>query len=290
MLSNKQSMRSLVSFLVTWSFLVLTVTGLVLYIVPQGRVAYWIHWSLAGMEKDQWGWVHMMFGGVFIITGIAHLYFNWKPFKAFLAARVSGHLQLKREVFIATGLTVAIFVVSALDLPPASWIIDLNDDIKASWITAPELEPPFGHAESVSLAALARRMSFDLQAAMEVLAKNGVRLEGKADTLEAIARRNNMTPMAVYALIQSVESRRGAAAKLAGLSAEEVEARLAGTGLGRKSLGTLCAELEVGEDVALARLRKAGISAETDDKIKAIAEAHGLQPIDLALLMLDIER
>ena len=80
MVSNKQSLRAFVAFLVTWSFAVLGVTGLVLYVVPQGRVAFWTHWSLLGLGKTDWGNVHMLFGGVFIVTGILHLYFNWKPF------------------------------------------------------------------------------------------------------------------------------------------------------------------------------------------------------------------
>ncbi len=59
MIKNKQSTRSFVAFLVTWSFVVLTVTGLVLYIVPQGRVAYWIHRSMLGLGKESWGDVHI---------------------------------------------------------------------------------------------------------------------------------------------------------------------------------------------------------------------------------------
>jgi hypothetical protein len=51
---NKQSARSLVAFRVTWAFVLLTVPGIVLYIVPQGRVACWIHWSLLGLKKEQW--------------------------------------------------------------------------------------------------------------------------------------------------------------------------------------------------------------------------------------------
>jgi hypothetical protein len=242
------------------------------------------------MEKEQWAWVHMMFGGVFIVSGMVHLYFNWKPFKTFLAARVSGHLQLKREVLVATGLTLAIFVVSAMDLPPASWVIDLNDNIKASWVSSPELEPPFGHAESVSLAALARRMQFDLDMALHVLRQNGVRFDDRTDTLEQLARRNGMTPMAVYALIRTTGSSGSRIPGLAGLSAEEVEARLAGSGLGRKSVQALCHELGVEKSVALARLRLAGIESGIEDKTKAVAEAHGLEPIDLALLILNIDR
>lgn len=63
LIKNKQSARSLTAFLVTWSFVVLTVNGIVLYVVPQGRIAYWVHWSLVGMEKEQWGWVHSVDGG-----------------------------------------------------------------------------------------------------------------------------------------------------------------------------------------------------------------------------------
>ena len=33
--------------MLTWAFIVLAVTGLVLEVVPQGRVAHWTHWSLA---------------------------------------------------------------------------------------------------------------------------------------------------------------------------------------------------------------------------------------------------
>ena len=37
MRKNKQSARSLTAFLVTWAFVVLTVTGIVLYVVPQAE-------------------------------------------------------------------------------------------------------------------------------------------------------------------------------------------------------------------------------------------------------------
>jgi hypothetical protein len=67
---NKQPIRSLIAFLVTWAFGVLTATGIVLYIVPQGRIAYWTLWSFLGLNKEQWGDVHIMFGGIFIATGI----------------------------------------------------------------------------------------------------------------------------------------------------------------------------------------------------------------------------
>jgi hypothetical protein len=284
MLKNKQSARSLTAFLVTWAFIVLTVTGLVLYVVPQGRVAYWVHWSLAGMEKEQWAWVHMMFGGVFIVTGILHLYFNWKPFKGYFAARIKGHFALKREIVVATVLTVVIFVLSAFDLPPASWVIDLNREIKDSWVTSPELEPPFGHAEEASLAGLARRMDLDLQAGLAAFRANGVAFDSERDSLEVIARRNGITPMAVYALLRQHE--RPPEPMPSVLTPEDIEARFSGTGLGRKSLAELAET--AGFDLAqgLQRLARAGIEAKASDNARELAEAHDRSPIDLLKIMM----
>lgn len=284
MLSNKQSSRSLVSFLVAWSFLILTVTGLVLYVVPQGRVAYWTHWSLAGMEKEQWAWVHMMFGGVFIVTGALHLFFNWNTFMTFLAGRVKGHMRVKREVLIATLLTLFIFVTSVARWPPSSWIIDLNARIKDAWVTSPASEPPFGHAEEVSLAAIARRMQLDLDQGIAALRAQGVQFDDTSQTLERIARHNGITPMAVYAILASFQ--RATDKGFAGLTAEEVEAKLAGSGLGQKTLAQLSVVLGVDEATAFARLRAAGVEATREDKVKDVAERYALRPVELAMRML----
>lgn len=287
MLANKQSTRSLVSFLVAWSFLILTVTGLVLYVVPQGRVAYWVHWSLGGLEKEQWGWIHMLFGGVFIVSGVLHLYFNWNTFKTFLAARVKGHLKLKREALVATAITLVILVTAALRLPPSSWVIDLNDAVKAAWITSPELEPPFGHAEQVSLAVMATRMRLDLDAAMQALRERGLRFDGKSSTLETIARDNGITPMAVYAII--TQHKANTADRPLPRTREALEAELAGTGIGRQSLATIADSLGVPVDDALARLQASRIAARPDETAKTVADRQGIKPIDVVAAMLGID-
>jgi hypothetical protein len=283
MLANKQSTRSLVSFLVAWSFVILTVTGIVLYVVPQGRVAYWIQWSLGGLGKEQWGWIHMLFGGVFIVSGVLHLYFNWNTFKTFLAARVKGHLKLKREALVATAITVVILVTAALRLPPSSWVIDLNDAIKAAWITSPELEPPFGHAEQVSLAVMATRMRLDLDAAMQALRERDLQFDGKGSTLETIARDNDTTPMAVFAIIAPHKADQGG--RSLPRTREALEAELAGTGIGRQSLAMIADNLGIPADAALARLRGAGIAAQPEETAKAVADRQGIKPIDVVAAM-----
>jgi len=285
MVRNKQSTRSLIAFLVTWSFLVLTVTGVILYIVPHGRIAFWTHWSLLGLEKEQWAGVHMMFGGIFIATGVLHLYYNWKPFKKYLAERMEGHIRVKRELVLSVALTVLVIALSVLDLPPASWVFNWNAQIKRAWVTSPELEPPYGHAEESSLAGLAKRMDLDLPAAMAALEAEGVRFDSERDSLERIARANGTTPMAIYAIMQRFASAPGQVV-LTGLTPLDVETRYAGSGLGRKSLGELLEQLGLDRTTALRRLREANISAEPQDNVRQLAEQHGDTPIELLKIML----
>ena len=285
MRKNKQSSRSLIAFIVTLAFVILTITGLVLYVVPQGRVAYWTHWALLGLGKEQWGDVHMMFGGIFIVAGIVHLYFNWKPFKKFLADRVKGKLQIKQEFVVAMSFSILIIVMSIFHIPPVSWVFDLNHVLKDSWVTSPELEPPFGHAEEVSLAGISRRMGLDLEKGVKALKTEGYSFDGPQDSLEKIALANNVTPMDVYAVIRRYE-KQAEPIPSSGMTVEDVEARYAGTGLGRKTLVEVCQSVQIGITNCVERLSLKGFSLETDEKLKQAAERYNINPIDVLKMLL----
>jgi hypothetical protein len=284
MVSNKQSMRSFIAFLVTWSFAVLTVTGLVLYVVPQGRIAFWTHWSLLGLGKERWADVHMLFGGVFIVTGVLHLYFNWKPFKKYLAERVKGRLELKRELITSLGATLLLVAAAIADLPPISWVFDLNGAIKDSWATKPGHAPPFGHAEEVALPALAKRTNFDLEAALGAFAAAGIGVAHPRANLAQIARDNHTTPATLYALIPSSPDRRSE--HTPDTDPMAVEERLAGSGLGGKTLRDCAKSQGIASDVALQRLEAVHIGAAPGDRIKVIAERAGTRPIEIAKALL----
>ena len=248
-------------------------------------MAYWVNWSLAGMEKDQWSWVHMMFGGVFIITGFLHLYFNWKPFKKYFADRVKGRFELKQEIIFATVLTVFIFAVSAANVAPASWVIDLNSWIKNSWVTSPELEPPYGHAEEASLAGISRKMNFDIEQVITGLKTKGIQFDDKKDTLNSIALRNNTTPMAIYEIVREYKLTEPATV-LVSMSPEDIEAKFSGTGLGKKTIAEICRENGIDLLSGLEKLDQAGVSATGDEKARELADRHKLTPIDLIKIIL----
>jgi len=63
--------RPFVAFVVTFAFLITTITGIVLYIVPQGRIANWVDWHLLWLGKDQWADLHILLGLVFILAAVA---------------------------------------------------------------------------------------------------------------------------------------------------------------------------------------------------------------------------
>jgi hypothetical protein len=154
MVRNTYPTRAFVDFLVTWSFVVLTATGVVLYVVPHGRVANWTFWSLAGLNKDGWAEVHLLFSAVFIVSGALHLYFNWKPFAGYLAQRVRGHLALKRELATSLAATLLLTRGAVFAVPLVSWQFDLNDAAKSVWSRAPGHEPPYPRAEATPLPIL----------------------------------------------------------------------------------------------------------------------------------------
>ncbi|MFN3595006.1 MAG: DUF4405 domain-containing protein [Thiobacillaceae bacterium] len=127
---NRHSMRAFTAFVVTWAFVVLTITGVVLYVVPPGRIANWLQWTLIGLDKEAWSHLHMLFGLVFILAGALHLVFNWKPFRNYLAARAGGQLRPKAELFTSLLLTLVLAVGAVMHLPPFSSVFELNDRLK----------------------------------------------------------------------------------------------------------------------------------------------------------------
>jgi hypothetical protein len=275
--------RSFTAFVVAAAFVVCTVTGIVLYVVPQGRVANWVDWSLLGLAKHDWTNVHILLGFVFIAVGFVHLGFNWKPFKHHLAERAKGHTSLRVEALAALALAF-VFVAGAIaHVPPFEWLFALSDRAKAMWVAAPEYEPPYGHAEDSTLDTLARRTFIDPAAARARLGESGFDLLGPRATVAEIAQRNRTTPMGLYMKIAALAK---PPAMPPGLTLQSVEERFTGTGVGRKTVTQMCAETGTDEAVALRRLREAGMEAVGSDTLKAVGERRNLQPIQALQVML----
>ena len=81
------TIRKTTSLTLLLSFIVLILTSLVLYVVPEGRVAYWSDWRWLWLSKSQWGDIHTNSGFLFLVAGLLHLLYNWKPIVSYLKNR-----------------------------------------------------------------------------------------------------------------------------------------------------------------------------------------------------------
>ena len=283
------NMRSATAFLVTAAFLLCAVTGIVLFIVPQGRIANWVDWRFVGMLKDEWAQIHITFGLLFLIFGILHLYpYNWPIFKAYLAKRTAGRLDYRRprKEFVATGvLSVLLVVGAAASLPPVSYLFAFNDWAKDAWVVSKDYEPPFGHAEELSLTSFTKKMNMDLDAAMAELRAKGLAFDGPTRSLGEIAKANGISAMDVYMLIKKFETA-PEPVDVAEYTPEKIEELFSGRGVGRKTLAEFCAEIGFPVDQALARLKAAGAEVTADLTTKDIATALDVTPIDVLKIAL----
>jgi len=277
--SSGFSLRSFISLASAGLFLLMTVTGVVLYIEPQGRVAYWVGWRFWGLSKTDWGNIHIVSSLFFAVAAGVHLWLNWKAFWNYLTARVQAVLRHRRELAAAAVLTAAVFFLSLFRVAPVSWILDLGEAAKASWVKDKSYEPPFGHAELVGLKVLCKKSDLDWNAAAEALKAAGIRFASPDALLKDVAAANGMTPREVFRIMQDAAGKKKGAARFS--SPDEVEEKFAGTGVGRRKLAWLADDLGLDMAVVNRRLARAGIRAKADATLKDIAAASGYPAMEL---------
>jgi len=125
-------LRAFVSFVTGLSFVVMSVSGLVLYFAPRGRVANFSGWSVLGLDKEQWSDLHMTMA-VLLLAGIGwHLYFNFRPLCHYLKSRATRTGMRLRELVLAAILTALVTIGTLAMWSPFSLIADWNEQIKNS--------------------------------------------------------------------------------------------------------------------------------------------------------------
>lgn len=115
----------------------------------------------------------------------------------------------------------------------------------------------------------------------------GLALDGPRDSLERIARRNQTTPMAVYEILRRHPKQPEPVNQSPrSLTPEEVEAKYAGTGLGRKRIAEIASTIGIPEQTVAERLARVGIEFKADENFRTIANRAGVAPIDLMKIIL----
>jgi hypothetical protein len=267
------------------SFIIMTITGIVLYFAPQGRIAYWVDWRFWWISKTDWGSIHTISCFLFIIVGIYHLVFNWKALVNYVSNKVSGGFRLKKELGIALIISLFVILGSMYQVPGIKQVLDFSEYAKTLWVKSKEYEPPITHAEQLSLKNFAKKMNIDLVPATTELNKNGVKVANPDDSLSKIAKDNQTSPVNLYILIKKFETT-SAGVQNSSYTAEMVDERFAGKGMGKKKLAEVCQEIGVDLKQAKDRLAKSQVPASDEETLHDLAGKIKVSPMDVLKIIL----
>jgi predicted DNA-binding protein YlxM (UPF0122 family) len=260
------NLRKTTSLTTLLSFILLLFTSFILYVAPQGKVAYWANWKLLGIGKEPWAALHTNLGILFVVAGIIHTVLNWKAITAYL--KKAQKIKIFTGDFnLALAITLFVTLVTFFELPPLHSIQKLNESLKDA--AADKYgDPPYGHAEVSTLSTFCKRLGFPLDESIQKLQAANLKAVSAEATLAEIAEANDLPPQAIYNLINATP---------------EGEAKTATpqtplTGVGRLTLQEVCTAYGLNTEQVIQALKTQGIEAAADKKVKEIADENGTEP------------
>jgi hypothetical protein len=266
------SWRGCTTFVVTISFIVDTISGIILYIAPPGRIANWTNWTVWGLNREEWVTIHTIFGYLLLIIVGVHLYYNWKMFMNFIWSKIRKALNLRWELMAAVLLCLFVFLGSLWSIPPFSSTMNLGDSIKGTWAES-KADVPIAHAELMSIKEFAEKIQVPADELLSSLNSRGYKVKNAEQTLGEIAEENSTSPDKLYEAMKSDGVK------------PTVPKTLEGSGLGQKTLERVCSEQGISFEEAVSRLKQKGIKAAPDNTLKQVASKHGKTPIEIYKIM-----
>ncbi len=266
-------MKKITSLSLGFSFLIMSITGVMLYIVPQGKIAYWADWHLFGLTKGQYGEVHTTSMVTFLGFGILHIYYNWKPIVSYMKDKSKKVSFTKKEFLIALGINLLFVVGTLFMVQPFKAFLDLQENIKDGW--AKEYgEPPYGHAEETKLKIFCKKVGINYEEASKTLKAKNIKFEANHSLLK-ISKNNNMAPNDIYKLINTNKKFKPSK-KPEGVPSS----------LGKKTLQDLSDLKKIDLPKAISTLKAKGLNdVDANSRVKNIADDLGMMPLDVYKLL-----
>lgn len=245
------------------------ISGAVLFLSPPGRVANWTQWQILGLTKHGWTDLHVAFSALFLVVGVVHLVFNWRPLLQHLGARWTARSGFRWEWVVATLVAVGVFGATRAKLPPVSNLLAWSEQLKGGWESNRE-RAPIPHAELLSVAELAAQAGVGAEEALRRLQSAGVKDATLEARVQGVAETSGLTPARIYDLIRAETSRTGGAG-----GETSAHGPGAGGGPGRKTLAQFCQEEGLDLEAVRKRLSGRGIAFKPGETLREIAENNG---------------
>ena len=270
------TLRKTTSLTTLISFILLLFSSVILYVTPQGKIAYWANWDMLGLGKEQWGALHTNLGILFIVAGIIHTVLNWKPIVTYLKNKTQKIKVFTADFNLALGISLVIVLFTLFELPPIIGIQHFNESLKEA-AAATYGEPPYGHAEVSPLKTFCKRTGLDVMESVAKLKEAGIKGASAEATLAELAEANGKTPQQIYSLIQPTP--------VANTEMPEHPR----SGFGRKTLTQVCSAYGLDETAMVSALNQQGIQCSAGESMKLIGEKNDSDPHAIYEAMLQLQ-
>jgi biotin operon repressor len=265
--------RRFVSLCLFFTLIAMTISGIVLYIMPHGRVAYWTGWRFLGLDKDQWDNLHTVFGFLMVFFGIWHVVLNWSSIVNYIKGKVSS--LPSKEFWLSAVVAAVVTIGTIANVPPFSFVPEFGEKIKNMW-EKPKIEPPAPHAELIPLKKVAKLLGISPEEALKTLKERGIKVTSPEEKLKDIAAKNGITPARIYEILLSASP-----AKQKKMSSTFQP----GSGIGRMTLREVCQKLGIPVNKCVEKLKRHGIKATPDKTLREIAFSQGRYPYEIVEIL-----
>jgi len=127
------SVRGLTSFVVTLSFLLMVVSGAVLYGLPRGYRGGQDAAAMWGLDRHDWTAIHITDSLLFTVVAVVHLTLNWKVLRGYIHRKAAAGLNLKWELLIAVVLVAALAAATVCRVWPMSGLPERGGRGGSGW-------------------------------------------------------------------------------------------------------------------------------------------------------------
>jgi hypothetical protein len=130
--SAKESfnLRAFASVFAGLSFVLMAVTGLVLFFAPSCRIARDTSWAVWGHDKEQWVAVHVWLSIACITASLIHIYLNWTALTNYFKDKVRKGLAFRVEWIAALAICVVLYAGSVRGVAPFSSLMIWKETFK----------------------------------------------------------------------------------------------------------------------------------------------------------------
>ena len=258
--------RAFTTLYIVFSFIIITFSGLILFIAPPGRIANWMQTGILGLSKQQWQNIHTIITFLFIIAAGFHIYFNWKPLIFYLKGKIRAGKKIHKELISVSLITSLISVMAIHDFPPFNAIMAFGESIKHSWSTQ-ETEPPIPHIELMTIEEIAQYKNLKINYIKDMLATSNIYNISNDILLKDLAATYRMSPKDIYNLLDEKV-----------ISDNMISKSQTGRGYGWKTIAELAVEFDQPVTEIVAKLKSKGFEANAQSRLKDLARQYRTNP------------